>query len=151
VLHAVETIRGYDIVVLLQPTSPLRTASDVDSCLEQLVASGAPSCVAVSPAECHPYLTFELSGDGVLRSFIADKSVTTMRRQDFPDAWRLNGAVYAARIPWLIEARTFVGLGTVGYLMAAAKSLDIDTLEDRTSADAALSRIHDRETAGKSR
>jgi len=141
VMHAMENLTGYDIVVLLQPTSPLRTVEDVDLCLEQLLRSGAPSCVSVCEAECHPYIAFERLSDGTLRSFISDRQVTNLRRQDFPLALRLNGAVYAARIPWLRNSRTFITTETTGYLMPTERSLDIDTLEDLSKADAYLSDV----------
>jgi CMP-N,N'-diacetyllegionaminic acid synthase len=139
VLHAVSVLPGYDMVVLLQPTSPLRTAQDVDSCLELLVHSGAPSCVSLCEAECHPFLTYEQAPDGTLRSFVPGRSVANMRRQDFPAAWRLNGAVYAARIVWLQQSLAFAAAGTVGYAMPSSRSLDIDTREDLAAAHAALS------------
>lgn len=139
VLHALGVLPGYDVVVLLQPTSPLRTAQDVDSCIEQLVESGAPSCVSMCAAECHPFLTYQRAPDGALRSFVADRPVANMRRQDFPAAWRLNGAVYAAKVTWLEQLRTFVAGGTVGYVMPASRSLDIDTHEDLAAAHATLS------------
>ena len=53
-----------------------------------------------------------------------------LRRQDLPPAWCLNGAVYAAHIPWLLQHRTFVTSQTVGYPMPAERSLDIDTPAD---------------------
>jgi CMP-N,N'-diacetyllegionaminic acid synthase len=139
VLHAVSALQGFDIVVLLQPTSPLRTSSDVDACLERLEASAAPSCVSVCEAECHPYLTYGLSDGGALRGFVTDRSVSNLRRQEFPFACRLNGAVYAARISWLVAARSFVSAGTVGYVMPQERSLDIDTREDMALAEVALS------------
>jgi CMP-N,N'-diacetyllegionaminic acid synthase len=137
VLHALSILPDYDIVVLLQPTSPLRTAQDIDACVEQLVTAGAPSCVSICEAETHPYLTYERTSDGSLRSFVTAE-VANMRRQDFPPAWRLNGAVYAARVAWLIGSRSFLNAATIGYPMPAARSLDIDTAEDLAAADAAL-------------
>lgn len=141
VLHALSVLPGYDVVVLLQPTSPLRTVRDVDSCVEQLVETGAPSCVSVCEAECHPYLAYEKGADGSLQSFIAERAIANMRRQDFPPAWRLNGAVYAARVDWLKQAGTFVAAGTIGYAMPVDRSLDIDTREDLEKAHVELGAI----------
>lgn len=138
VLHAVNALPGYDLIVLLQPTSPLRQTQDIDACLEELERRAAPSCVSVCEAECHPYLAFQYLEDATLRGFVDDAAVRNMRRQDFPAAWRLNGAVYAARVPWLLDVRTFVATGTVGYRMPTERSLDVDTLEDLAAADARL-------------
>lgn len=149
VLHAVQMLEGYGIVVLLQPTSPLRTTADIDACIEQLAASDADACVSVCEAECHPYLVYERLADGALRSFVADRSVGNTRRQDFPPAFRLNGAVYAARTARLLRSRSFVTPATLGYLMPAARSLDIDTVEDLALADAALKRLLESHTVGR--
>ncbi len=138
VLHALSLVPGFDIAVLLQPTSPLRTAADIDACIEKLVAAGARACVSLAPAECHPYLTFRMAADAILESFVSDRAVANMLRQDFPDAWRLNGAVYAADVRWLIQSKTFIGPATIGYAMPAQSSLDIDTEEDLLRADAVL-------------
>src|SRR5690349_17373855 len=45
VLHAVRELPGYDLVVLLQPTSPLRRPADIDACIEKCAAAGAKACV----------------------------------------------------------------------------------------------------------
>lgn len=56
VLHAIEQCPGYDYVVLLQPTSPLRTVDDIDGCIEQLLSSdGTNFCVSVTEPEKSPY------------------------------------------------------------------------------------------------
>lgn len=141
VLHALELVLGYDLVVLLQPTSPLRLAADIDSCLEKLIERGGSSCVSISEAECHPYLAFHKAIDDRLRHFVPDRDISNLRRQDFPPAWRLNGAVYAARVSHLEMNRSFISRETVGYVMPSERSLDIDTLEDLALADQQLSTI----------
>jgi CMP-N,N'-diacetyllegionaminic acid synthase len=130
VIDALAQVPGYDIVVLLQPTSPLRSSADIDGALELMEASGAPACVSVRPAEEHPYWTFRLSEDGSLASYVDTPDRPPARRQDLPPAWCLNGAVYAARIEWLLRTRTFLAPQTVGYPMPAERSLDIDTPAD---------------------
>jgi CMP-N,N'-diacetyllegionaminic acid synthase len=45
VLHALDALPGYDVVVLLQPTSPLRTVADIDGACVRFATSGAPACV----------------------------------------------------------------------------------------------------------
>jgi len=130
VADAVQRVPGYDIVVLLQPTSPLRTAIDIDNALQRMVTMDAPACVTVRPAEVHPYWTFRIGGTGRLARFVDPSEHTSLRRQDLPDAWSLNGAVYAARVSWFLRERTFLSPQTVGQPMPADRSLDIDTRED---------------------
>jgi CMP-N,N'-diacetyllegionaminic acid synthase len=130
VVDAVTRVPGFAIVVLLQPTSPLRITADIDGVLELLEARSAPACVSVRPAQEHPYLTFELDADEQLRHFVPPPANASLRRQDLPPAWCLNGAVYAARVDWLVRERTFLSAHTVGYPMSPERSLDIDTPAD---------------------
>lgn len=130
VIDAIQRLPQYDIVVLLQPTSPLRSAEDIDGTVELLVASGAPACVSLRPAEDHPFWTFRLDEQGALSRFVALSAELPQRRQDLPPAWCLNGAVYAAHARWLCRERSFLVPRTVGYRMPAERSLDIDTWAD---------------------
>lgn len=130
VLDALERLPEYDVIVLLQPTSPLRSTGDIDATLERLVSTGAPACVTVRPAEEHPYWTFQLGPDGRLSRFAEPAAGLPLRRQDLPAAWCLNGAVYAARIPWFRRERSFLSPATVAQPMPAERSIDIDTPAD---------------------
>jgi CMP-N,N'-diacetyllegionaminic acid synthase len=130
VADALERVPGYDIVILLQPTSPLRSASDIDGAIERLESSGAPACVTVRTAEEHPYWTFYADQTGCLVNYVKPPAGIPMRRQDLPEAWCLNGAVYAARSEWFLRNRSFLTADTVFYPMPAERSLDIDTPTD---------------------
>ncbi|MDE6428568.1 MAG: acylneuraminate cytidylyltransferase family protein [Muribaculaceae bacterium] len=115
----------YDCVILLQPTSPLRTASDVRNAL----AAWSPEidmAVTVRPAPCNPYYDcFEASPDGFLRVSKGDGLLT--RRQDAPPAWQLNGAVYVITPARLREMEIGRMMRRVPVPMPAERSLDIDT------------------------
>lgn len=125
VLHAVELLaEGFDYVVLLQPTSPLRRPEDIDGCVAECVHSGAPACVSLKAAEHGPHWMYELDSGSRLVPFI--KGDVIERRQDLPQAYALNGAVYVAEPGFLLECRTFLTSDTVGYVMPSARSLDID-------------------------
>lgn len=130
VLDAIDHIPGYDIVILLQPTSPLRLTSDIDSSLDLLVRQNAPACVSVRPANDHPYLVFGSNPDGTLQYYAQPKLGQSLRRQDLPSAWCLNGAIFAARTDWFLLERTFISPQTVSYRMPFERSIDIDTQDD---------------------
>jgi N-acylneuraminate cytidylyltransferase len=130
VVDALQRVPGYNIVLLLQPTSPLRTAADMDGALEKLISSGAPACVSVREAEEHPYWTFRIDHNDRLSHFAEPEVGMPHRRQDLPSAWCLNGAVYVAQTDWFLRKRTFLSSETVGYPMPAERSLDIDSFED---------------------
>lgn len=129
VLHALDQLPPFDVVVLLQPTSPGRSADDIDAACARLAQSGAPSCVSVCLAEQSPYWMYRLDGSDRLRPLL-DESAGAQRRQDLPPVYVLNGAIYAARPNWLRQHRRFVGDGTVAHVMPAARSIDIDSLDD---------------------
>lgn len=130
VIDALNRMPAFDIVVLLQPTSPLRTADDIDGCLRAMQNFGAPAAVSVRPAHDHPYLAFRQSESGRLEHFACPPVGSSLRRQDLPPAWCLNGAVYAARCDWLRANGSFLSTLTVGFSMPLDRSIDIDTPED---------------------
>jgi N-acylneuraminate cytidylyltransferase len=136
VLDALEREPGHQVVVLLQPTSPLRAAADIDGTLQRMEQAGAPACVSVCAAPSHPWLTFAQDGEGRLDPFAGPPPGASLRRQDLPPAWVLNGAVYAAVAAWLRREQTFVRPGqTAAWEMPLERSVDIDTLEDFRAAE----------------
>lgn len=138
VIDALERTPGFDIVLLLQPTSPLRSAEDIDACLLEMTHRNAPACVSLRPAEDHPYLTFGMDGGGALTRFAEPSPGQSLRRQDLPSAWCLNGAVYAAHVPWLCEHRSFIATATLGVPMPSERSIDIDTPADLIALEVIL-------------
>ena len=130
VLDALEKVPGFDLIVLLQPTSPLRSTSDIDGCLELLVERSAYSAVTVAPAQEHPYLIYSMNAGGRLDPFIGAAQQASLRRQDLPEAYSLNGAVYVAEIEWLRKSRSFISGQPAGYVMPKLRSVDIDDQED---------------------
>jgi N-acylneuraminate cytidylyltransferase len=126
VLHALAVLPGYDYVVLLQPTSPLRRASDVDLCLEKCLTSKAAACVSVSEAEDSPYWMYTISSEGNLSKLI-ETSDSFTRKQDLPKVYKLNGAVYVAQCHWLSKKKSFLSDQTIAHVMPQERSIDIDT------------------------
>ena len=139
ILDALDRVTGFDLVVVLQPTSPLRLSSDIDACLELLIERGAYSAVSVAPAQEHPYLIYSMDADARLNSFIKLAEGISLRRQDLPAAYSLNGAVYAAEIGWLRTSRSFIVGKPAGYVMPKMRSVDIDDQEDLEMASEYLS------------
>lgn len=129
VRHALDQLTGFDVVVLLQPTSPLRTAADIDSACELLSRTGAPACVAVCPVDQSPYWMYTTDAGGRLHPLL-DTPHRTAQRQRQPEVFIPNGALYVASIPWLKVSGSFMTTETVAYCMPRERSLDIDTAED---------------------
>jgi CMP-N,N'-diacetyllegionaminic acid synthase len=135
VRHAMTAIpERYDYLVLLQPTSPMRLAQDIDQAIERCVKSGAPACVSVCEPDKSPYWMFTaVKGDVLHPLFAADRIPD--RRQDAPAVLALNGAVYVARTDHLAGGGTFLAPDTVGYVMPKERSFDIDTELDLRIVD----------------
>lgn len=139
-LHALDASgEAADLLVLLQPTSPLRRTEDIDGALEHLVATGAPSCVGVAPADPPPEQLYRPAEGGRLVPLLPE-APREVRRQDRPPCWAVNGAVYVVDVSWFRRGRAFVGPETVGYLMPRERSIDIDDALDLAVAAALLDR-----------
>ncbi|ARU60412.1 acylneuraminate cytidylyltransferase [Tumebacillus avium] len=136
ILHALEQQPDYDYVVLLQPTSPLRTSADIDATIEQMLSAKAPCCVTVTEPSKSPYWMYTLQANNRLQPLIQQPLVT--RRQDLPKAFALNGAVYVAETQWLKETKSFLAEGAIAHVMPSERSFDIDTELDLFLADAIL-------------
>lgn len=127
----------YDCVVLLQPTSPMRTAEDILSTLAAYTPD-IDMAVTVVEAASNPYYNcFETDADGYLHISKGDGLYT--RRQDAPAAWEFNGAVYVIN-PQSIRQ---MPLGTfprrVAVPMPRSRSIDLDTPIDWMVAEALIS------------
>lgn len=136
VLHALDLLPEFTAVLLLQPTSPLRTTADIDACLRLARNRQAPSVVSVSEPDTHPYWTYRLGSDQSLQQFLDSPPVT--RRQDLPPVFALNGALYYAQSHWLRQGRRLVGAETLAYVMPRERSVDIDNLLDWRMAELLL-------------
>ncbi len=136
VRHALEVLpESYDLLVLLQPTSPLRLAEDIDAAVRLCVESGAPACVSLTPADKPPHWMHALSARQTLRPILPEYDRAS-RRQDLPPAYAVNGAVYVARTDWIRAQDNFVTPETVGYVMPRERSIDIDDEFDLVLAEA---------------
>jgi len=148
VLHATEQWekaagRVADAVVLLQPTSPLRTAGDIDGCITRFRDSEADICSSVTATHDSPYFNMvePVPGDPDLvrpcTSLMTDRS----RRQDAPPVYAINGAVYVIRRSVLRDLQNQFRVGRyVAYEMPRTRSVDIDGPDDLEFAEWLLSR-----------
>lgn len=144
--HAIEWLRhdGWepDLLVLLQPTSPLRRACHIDESLSLLESSGADTVVSVVqvPHRFNPYSLMRLE-NGALRDFSPEPvSFDRYNRQNLPRLYARNGpAILASRVPVMLSNRSFYGPKVAGYEMSEEDSLDIDGHFDLELAELLLS------------
>lgn len=128
VLHALEQCPGYDYVVLLQPTSPLRTVDDIDGAIEYMFERNTTSCVSVAEVDQSPYWMYTVE-DGEMTPLIKQDTLVA-RRQDLPKVYALNGAVYITNTKMLLAEKSFILQESVAYIMSKETSVDIDSQID---------------------
>lgn len=135
-LHVVnETKEKYDYLILLQPTQPLRLARHIDEAIEQIVEEGLPSLVSVSPVKNHPLLIRQMDQRKELSNLLPQGS--TVRRQDFPDYYVINGAIYINKIADL-SPEVSLNDNAYGYEMPSEYDLDVDEPLDLVVLEAML-------------
>lgn len=132
--HALQALPAAEIAVLLQPTSPLRTADHLTSCLEVFLHSDAKAAVSVCRADAHPWKM--LVGTRPVR----DWGSLEQPRQALPPAWRPNGAIYVVRVDDFLREKRFFLQPMQMFEMNEADSIDIDSEADFAAAEEAMRR-----------
>ena len=141
--HALQQLPGYDILVTLQPTSPLRIADDIDQALLEMQKHGAPCCISVVEPSKSPYWSYRINDENHLVPLM-DTEYSTRRRQDLPPSYVPNGAVYATRVDWLRQHRSSRCESTVPLIMPKERSIDIDSAFDLKVAELYLDSFNKR-------
>lgn len=141
VLHALDEIRRDtgsfpEAFVLLQPTSPLRTAASLAKCIAGWKEEGASSAVSLTLAEHHPYKSF-IVRNGMFLPMI-DFSTLNTPTQQLPPAYRTNGAIYLVKTSLFLSKKTFFPFPMYPFIMPFEESVDIDTELDFFLAEALM-------------
>lgn len=128
--HAIRYLRETEdyqpeVIVILQPTSPLRTVCDIDGAINKFLRTDCDSVVSVCEVEHPLHWMYFLEGDKLKPVIGGGEKIT--RRQDAPKAYRLNGAVYVTHRDIIIEEDKVLGDDTRAYIMPPDRSIDIDT------------------------
>lgn len=127
--HALGEVGGvWDYVVLLQPTSPLRRATDIDAAVALAEERGAPAVVSVSPLSKPAGFHVQMQAGGGLQA----------PPDTLADTFVVNGAVYVARPDRLMRDRTFRPEGTLGHVMPVERGWDVDTADEFAACEARL-------------
>jgi CMP-N-acetylneuraminic acid synthetase len=141
--HALEYFREHEgwvpgAVFYLQPTSPFRTATDIDAGLALLAGSGADSVVSLAATVDHPSYVYWYDGDDARQVLPGEPRAE--RRQDMRPAFSVNNAVMGSRTPWLLRSVGADGLivnfdSFVPYIVTGDAVLDIDSERDFALAE----------------
>ena len=124
--HTLENVEKYDYVVLLQPTSPLRTEKHIDEAIELLEEKSADAIISVCEMEHSPLWSNILDENLDMSNFLRDE-VLNKRSQDLPKYYRLNGAIYICKTEELLENKGFfIKENIFAFKMNKENSIDID-------------------------
>lgn len=148
ILHAIDTLAAsptgetYDYIILLEPTSPLRTAADIDLAIEQLLSPhsprGAEAIVSVAKAEAaHPQFHMKIGNDGFIEPFFSAE-IKHVPRQKIVDTYFPEGTIYISSVPALRAKRAFYHDKTIPYVVQRYQQLEIDEEMDLVCAEALM-------------
>jgi CMP-N-acetylneuraminic acid synthetase len=133
--HAVteiERLEGvqYEVIVMLQPTSPLRKPDHVTGVIAKLITEGWDAVWAVSPTDLkyHPLKQLKLGENGTVE-YCDPRGAAIIARQQLDPIYHRNGAAYAYTRECLLEQRTVKGKRTAGFIIGEPM-ISIDTLEE---------------------
>lgn len=130
--HAIEVFSADnyfpEYVVLLQPTSPLRTASHLEQCLQQFLNSGMKSVMSVCKVEHHPGKFIRINQNHV-QPYTSLEDVER-RTQDLEEVFRQNGAIYALKTSDFLNELKFYQSPCFPFVMKADDSIDVDSKLD---------------------
>lgn len=143
VIHAINKLREmsseFDVLVLLQPTQPLRDSKDIDAAIELFFDKGLKGLASVSLVDDNPLLMRTMNKDGSMTSLLGVNS--TCRRQDMPVYYRVNGCIYINLVKDITESTSFND-NEIGYVMDKNHSVDIDELKDLIMAEYYLENVN---------
>lgn len=134
VIHTLDFLesngRYFDLVLLLEPTSPLRDVSDIHAALQRMVDTDASAMVSVCRAQSiHPAFMFRVNGHERLEPFMGI-SPTGVRRQETESLFYLDGSLYISSVESLRKKQSFCHEDTVHFEVSKWKALEIDDIDD---------------------
>ncbi|WP_311568598.1 acylneuraminate cytidylyltransferase family protein [Photobacterium arenosum] len=144
VTHSVEWLEdnGFQCtnIVLLQPTSPLRTSRHLSEALQLFYDKCANFIISVFEPSHTPVKSYIQCEDGSIEGLYSNEA-PYMRRQDLPRAFQPNGAIYAFSVEEYKRYNHFPRSSTFPYIMSESDSIDIDTKEDLMIAESRLKEL----------
>jgi len=133
-----EQNKSFDLVLLLQPTSPLRTQTDIDKAIELFIEKEASTVVSVTECDHSPLWSNTLPDNLSLSNFIGE-DILLKRSQDLPTYYRLNGAIYLFDVKNIKRDINYLSSpNAFAFVMDKMHSIDIDDELDFKVAQAIL-------------
>ena len=131
-LHAVEALadRGerFDVLAIMLPTCPFRSADDIAAALDLFLVRDEPNLMSVAPFTHTPFAALRVDRSGRVTPVFPDLFGQSARTH--PAAYRPNGAIHVLDVSWFERSRSYTAGPMIGYVMPRDRSVDIDTEED---------------------
>ena len=141
-IHAIEYYESnnvlFDVILLLQPTSPFRKVEFINDCIELFKKSDCDMVVSVCETHLNPYYNLYNETDGFIHRSIQSNFT---RRQDCPKTYLVNGSIYVISVNSLKNQQLHEMKKVIKYEMPEEFSLDLDTLSDWEKAEYILSNL----------
>jgi len=135
----------YDVIVLLQPTSPLRKSTHIDAAVDMMLSTGADNVVSVTavPHNFNPVSVMRLDDDGYLQPFLEGDMI--LRRQDKPLVFARNGPAVLAVRRSVIDSGRLYGDRVLPLEMDPLDSIDVDDESDLILVEALINHRRENE------
>lgn len=130
----------YDYLMILQPTSPLRTAADIDACIDLAIEKEADSVMSMVELEDFSVKKLKvLADDDLIKPLFEEEGASSGRRQDSEKVYKRNAAIYLTKVECIMNDDLF-GERSYGYIMPPERSVDINAPIDFELAEFYLKR-----------
>ena len=130
----------YDYLMILQPTSPLRTAFDIDACIRLAVDKKADSVMSMKELDDFAPKKIKKIKNSKILPYFEDEGSQSSRRQDLEKMYKRNCAVYLTRMNYIMLG-DFFGKKSLAYIMPEERSLDINAPHDFLLAEFLAKRL----------
>ena len=147
-IHAIKFLnkdKSIDFIVSVPTTSPLRTISDIDNCIERATKKNLDMVFSVTKASKNPYFNIVQLKNKKL-SLVCSSKKSISRRQDAPKTFDMSASIYMWTRKALLNSRSLYVKKTVLYEMPAARSIDIDSKLDLKIVEFLLKSKHKKST-----
>jgi CMP-N-acetylneuraminic acid synthetase len=125
---------SYSHIVLLQPTTPLRSASDINAAIDKLIATGCDTVISViDVGACHPARMYKISNDRL--AAIMDEGVKMRPRQELSPVYIRSGDIYACKRDVLFKKNSLIGDDSRPLIIPTERSVNIDSFGDLVLAE----------------
>jgi CMP-N,N'-diacetyllegionaminic acid synthase len=129
------------MLVYLQPTSPMRKALHLDAALLEMEHANVSSLVSVVKCKSSPYKAFKLNEDDMLQPLFGERS-SNLNRQDLPQCYYPNGAIYAFMLKDFKKRGGFPSDGAFPFVMTDRDSVDIDSEGDLNTVEKIMEKLN---------